>query len=136
MNANLFTRKIEMCKSEAKAAGKIGSEKFKELREYMEAYPGYEIEIMAPSKRKVEFKGLTYDYMKEYISKNANDNGKTMTEFRVLIAQDKKDNVEGSEHLEATNYIAVKKWFLKRFPEIENFKKAHEKKIQDILSAV
>ena len=55
MNANLFTRKIEMCKSEAKAAGKIGSEKFKELREYMEAYPGYEIEIMAPSKRKVEF---------------------------------------------------------------------------------
>ena len=32
MNANIFSRKIEMTKAEAKAAGKIGSEKFKELQ--------------------------------------------------------------------------------------------------------
>ena len=50
MNANIFSRKIEMTKAEAKAAGKIGSEKFKELHDYMEAYPGYEIQIKAAPK--------------------------------------------------------------------------------------
>ena len=69
MNANIFSRKIEMTKAEAKAAGKIGSEKFKELHDYMEAYPGYEIQIKATPKRKVELKGLDYKYMRNYIQK-------------------------------------------------------------------
>ena len=34
MKANLMNRTIEMSKSEAKAAGRIGTEKFNELREY------------------------------------------------------------------------------------------------------
>ena len=35
MNANLMTKKIEMTKSEAKEAGKLNTEKFHELRQYM-----------------------------------------------------------------------------------------------------
>lgn len=35
MNANLMTKKIEMSKNEAKAAGKIGTAEFEMLREYM-----------------------------------------------------------------------------------------------------
>lgn len=67
MNANLITKKIEMSKSEAKEAGKLNSEKFHELRQYMEMYPGYEIQIKAPAKHKVELRGLTYEYMRTYI---------------------------------------------------------------------
>ena len=37
MNANLMTKKIEMSKNEAKAAGKIGTAEFEMLREYMAA---------------------------------------------------------------------------------------------------
>ena len=66
MNANIFSRKIEMSKAEAKAAGKIGSEKFEELRQYMNEFPGFEIQIKAPAKRKVELKGLDYKYMRNY----------------------------------------------------------------------
>ena len=61
MNANLEKKVIEMTKSEAKEAGKLNSEKFKELQAYLAVYPGYTVEIKAPAKRKVEFKGLTYD---------------------------------------------------------------------------
>ncbi len=67
MNANLFTKKIEMSKNEAKAAGKIGTTEFEMLREYMAAYPGYEVQIKAPAKRKVELRGLDYKYMRTYI---------------------------------------------------------------------
>ena len=132
MNANIFSGKIEMTKAEAKAAGKIGSDKFNELRQYMNEFPGFEIQIKAPAKRKVEFRGLTYEYMKNYIKKHDDENGTIMAEFRELIAQDKKDKVEGAEHLEATGYLDVKKWFLAKFPEIRQYKEDHTKKVQDI----
>ena len=38
MNANLMTKKIEMSKNEAKAAGKIGTPEFEELKNYMAMY--------------------------------------------------------------------------------------------------
>lgn len=135
MNANLLKKTIEMSKAEAKAAGKIGSDKFNELREYMEIYPTFTIDIKAPAKRKVEFRGLTYDYMKNYILKHDNEKGEIMAEFRELIAQDKKDKIEGAEHLEAAGYLDVKKWFLAKFPEIKEYKEQHAEKVQKILAA-
>ena len=135
MNANLMKKTIEMTKNEAKAAGKIGSEEFKELRQYMEMYPTFTIDIKAPAKRKVEFRGLNYEYMKNYIKKNDDEDGTIMAEFNDLIALDKKNKVEGAEHLEAAGYLDVKKWFLKKFPEIKQYKENHDKKVQEILAA-
>ena len=135
MNANIFSGKIEMTKAEAKAAGKIGSDKYNELRQYMKEFPGFEIQIKAPAKRKVEFRGLTYEYMKNYIQKLDDENGAIMAEFRTLIAQDKKDKIEGAEHLEAASYNDVKKWFLAKFPEIKEYKEQHAEKVQKILAA-
>lgn len=135
MNANLMKKTIEMSKTEAKAAGKIGSDEFKELRQYMEMYPTFTIDIKAPAKRKVEFRGLDYKYMRGYILKHDDENGTIMAEFCELIAQDKKNKVEGAEHLEAAGYLDVKKWFLKKFPEIKQYKENHDKKVQKILAA-
>ena len=135
MNANLYTKKIEMTKSEAKAAGNIKSEKFEELRQYMEMYPGYEIQIKAPAKRKVDLKGLDYKYMRSYIQKSTReDKDEIMEMFKTLIAQDKKDGKEGSEHLEAAGYLDVREWFLATFPEIKQNKENHKKKVQAILA--
>jgi len=137
MNANLFSKKIEMTKAEAKAAGKIGSEEFDKLRQYMEMYPGYEIQIKAPAKRKVELRGLDYKYMKEYIQKCKKDGKETiMVEFQTLIAQDKKDGKEGSEYLEAAGYLQVREWFLSTFPEIQQNRDEHKAKVQEILNSV
>ena len=134
MNANLMTKKIEMSKNEAKAAGKIGTPEFEELKNYMEMYPGFEVQIKASAKRKVEFRGLTYEYMKNYIKKHDNENGEIMAEFNALIALDKKNKVEGAEHLEAAGYLDVKKWFLAKFPEIKEYKEQHAEKVQKILA--
>ncbi len=135
MNANLMTKKIEMSKKEAKAAGKIGTPEFEELKNYMALYPGYEIQVKAPAKRKVEFRGLTYEYMMTYIKKHGDEDGEIMAEFRELIALDKKNKVEGAEHLEAAGYLDVKKWFLAKFPEIKQYKEDHQKKVEKILAA-
>ena len=137
MNANLFARKIEMTKTEAKEAGKLNTEAFKELRELMEMYPGYEIHIKATTKRKVELKGLDYDYMRGYIQKSdRQDKSDVMKKFNTLIAQDKKDGKKGSEHMVTTNYLKVRKWFLETFPEIKKNLKDNKAEIQAILNAV
>ena len=134
MNANLMTKKIEMTKNEAKAAGKIGTPEFETLKNYMLAYPGYEIQIKAPAKRKVELKGLDYKYMRAYILKcNKENKEDIMDKFNDLIAQEKKDGKEGSEYLEAAGYLEVRAWFLKQFPEIEQRRDDHKKKVQAIL---
>ena len=135
MNANLMTKKVELTKKDAKAAGKIGTVEFEELKNYLAMYPGFEVQIKAPAKRKVEFRGLDYNYMRTYIQKHDDEDGKIMAEFRELIAQDKKDKVEGAEHLEAAGYLDVKKWFLAKFPEIKEYKEKHAKKVQEILAA-
>lgn len=134
MNANLMMKTIEMTTNEAKQAGKIGSDKFKELRAYQEAYPTFTISIKAATKRKVEFKGLTYKYMRAYIVNHDDEDGKIMGQFLTLIAQDKKDKVEGSEHLEAAGYLDVREWFLSTFPEIKTTKQSHSDKVKEILN--
>ena len=137
MNANLFARKIEMTKTEAKEAGKLNSEAFKELRQQMEMYPGYEIQIKTTTKRKVELKGLDYDFMRDYIQKSGRqDKADVMKKFNTLIAQDKKDGKEGAEHLEAAGYLDVREWFLTAFPEIKQTRDDHKAKVQAILAEV
>ena len=136
MNANLMTKKIEMSKKEAKAAGKIGTPEFEELKSYMKEYPSFEIQIKAPAKRKVEFRGLDYNYMRTYILIHDDEQHTKMDTFKTLIAQDKKDKIEGAEHLEAAGYLDVRAWFLTTFPEIKQTRENHNKKVQAILAEV
>ena len=123
MNANLMTKKIEMTKTEAKAAGKINSEKFNELHTLRTMYPTFEIEIKASSaKKKTDYKGLTYDYMMKYIEAHDDEEKSIMTEFEMLRAT----SDEAKEALaESASYKEIKEWFLKKFPAIAKF---HEKR--------
>ena len=136
MNANLMKKTIEMSKTEAKAAGKIGTPEFEKLKNYMAIYPGFVIQIKAPAKRKVEFRGLDYKYMREYIQKHDDEQHSKMEKFKTLIAQDKKDGKEDTEHLEAAGYLDVRAWFLATFPEIKKSRENHKEKVQAILAEV
>ena len=123
MYANLMTKKIVMTKTEAKAAGKLNSEKFNELHTLRTMYPTFEIEIKASSaKKKTDYKGLTYDYMMKYIEAHDDEEKSIMTEFEMLRAT----SDEAKEALaESASYKEIKEWFLKKFPAIAKF---HEKR--------
>ena len=123
MFANLITKKIEMSKTEAKAAGKLNSEKFNELHTLRTMYPTFEIEIKASSaKKKTDYKGLTYDYMTKYIEAHDDEEKSIMAEFEMLRAT----SDEAKEVLaESASYKEIKEWFLKKFPAIAKF---HEKR--------
>lgn len=74
MNANLMTKKIEMTKTEAKAAGKPNTAEYNTLLELMKNFPGFQIEIVKSAAKKVDrFKGLDYDYMEAYIMSHSKE---------------------------------------------------------------
>ncbi len=134
MKANLMNRTIEMTKNEAKAAGKITSDKFKELREYQEAYPTFTIAIVATPKRKSQYKGLNYKYMEKYITNCKRENkDEIMKKFNELRGIDNVNRDE-FEKTEVASYRKVQTWFLKTFPEIMEYKKNHNKIIDEILN--
>ena len=137
MKINSRTQVIEMTKKFAKAAARFGSEEYNQLQQARRDYPNFKVVTIsrkAPT-QKDSYKGLTYKFMEDYIQKHDDDNGTIMSEFNDLIALDKKNKVEGAEHLEAAGYLDVKKWFLAKFPEIKEYKEQHAEKVQKILAA-
>ena len=132
MKANLFEKKIEMTQKEANDAGKFNSVKWFELRNYQAMYPDFAISIKAPTKRKNGYSGLTYKYMREYIENYTGaDKEELKNNFITLTGQEKSN---APFKLGNASYLSVKEWFLGQFPEIEEYKKKHDEKVQAILN--
>ena len=131
MNANLFSCKIEMTKTEAKAAGKPNTTEYNTLLELMKNFPGFQIEIVKSAAKKADhFKGLDYDYMENYIKSHQPELLKTFYELRGLDANGKK-----VELVAAATYGEIKMWFLTQFPEIEKLGENVNKIIEEARKA-
>lgn len=129
MNANLMTKKIEMTKTEAKAAGKPNTAEYNTLLELMKNFPGFQIEIVKSAAKKVDrFKVLDYDYMEAYImshskeieielEENKKETKPILEVFYELRGLDKDGKKIGMAA--AASYGEIKMWFLTQYPEIE-----------------
>ena len=131
MNANLFSRKIEMTKTEAKAAGKPNTTEYNTLLELMKNFPGFQIEIVKSAAKKVDrFKGLDTNYMENYIKSHKPELLETFYELRGLDANGKKVELAA-----AATYGEIKMWFLAQFPEIEKLGENVNKIIEEARKA-
>lgn len=131
MNANLFSRKIEMTKTEAKAAGKPNTTEYNTLLELMKNFPGFRIEIVKSAAKKADrFKGLDINYMENYIKSHKPELLETFYELRGLDANGKKVELAA-----AATYGEIKMWFLTQFPEIEKLGENVNKIIEEARKA-
>ena len=131
MNANLFSRKIEMTKTEAKAAGKPNTTEYNTLLELMKNFPGFQIEIVKSAAKKTDrFKGLDINYMENYIKSHKPELLETFYELRGLDANGKKVELAA-----AATYGEIKMWFLTQFPEIEKLGENVNKIIEEARKA-
>lgn len=131
MNANLFSRKIEMTKTEAKAAGKPNTTEYNTLLELMKNFPGFQIEIVKSAAKKADrFKGLDINYMENYIKSHKPELLEIFYELRGLDANGKKVELAA-----AATYGEIKMWFLTQFPEIEKLGENVNKIIEEARKA-
>lgn len=131
MNINYTNNTIEMTNTEAKTAGKLNSEKFIELKALKVEVPTARIVIVKSSAKKGDhFKGLTYDYMKNYIENHDTEDQSVMAVFNELCGRD--ENGKKLEMAAAASYGEVKMWFLTQYPEIEKMNENVNKIIEAV----
>ena len=136
-------RSIEISKKFADEARKFGSTEYKELLEARQAFPKYRVVVRKGGKTRDNFKGLTYDYMENYIKikeearkkeiqkqmeenpdmkeEPKNEYTAILLDFYTLCGKD--ENGDDYEFSATATYGEVKKWFREKFPEIDTRRK-------------
>lgn len=113
---------IEMTKKFAAAARKFGTQEYRNLQEARRDYPNFKVVTITrkTSGKKDTLKGLTYDFMENYIKNHDNAEQSIMAEYQNLrgLSEEAKANL-----MEPYTYGDMKKWFLNKFPAIAEFHK-------------
>ena len=130
---NTTNATIELTKAFAKNASRFGSEEYKQLQQARADYPNCRVVVRKVAKTGDRMKGLTFDYMLEYIEKNDKPFNEEMTVkvafFQITGRDENGDRIEGSE---SASYGEIKKWFLEQYPEV-NKKQEQRNRINTIL---
>lgn len=123
MQLNYFNNTIELTPAEAKKASKIGTKLFNQLAETRKVFTNFRVVVIVPnkSKRTDTLKGLTYEFMDNYVAEHANEE-----QFKEYSKLREKDIASGKAVM---YYGEIKQWFVKQFPEILNKRKELKSKI-------
>ena len=110
--------RIVMTRKFAMKADNPTTKEFRLLQEVMASFPHYSVENHKIKKNpnKECYKGLTYNYMREYITKYE-------TADKVESALAELDDKIFKSKCHTIRYAHVKKWFLESYPSVDDFKK-------------
>ena len=118
LTVNHANHTIVMDRTFAKFAANTMSEEYAHLQQVRRDYPAYAVvqRHIRTNSFKNTYKGLTYDYMEEYIMTHGTNeerlaNYKEYSEMRIIAAC----------HSKAFRYPVIKSWFLDKYPEIMNY---------------
>ena len=116
---------IEMNKIFAKMIENPQSDEYALLQKIRQDYPVYKVRVRQINKNpnKETFKGLTYEYMRNYIITHPkgikkNDEGK---DVNVLLEKFEELKLISQCQAKSRRYPVIKNWFLAQYPEIAKF---------------
>lgn len=112
--------RIVMTRKFAKLADDPHTREFRLLQEVMETYPTFNVvnHTIKKNPKKECYRGLTYDYMRDYIRNNEE-------EANVEVALSELEHlIEISKcHSSGYRYPTIKKWFLETYEDVAAFGK-------------
>ena len=116
---------IEMNKIFAKMIENPQSDEYALLQKIRQDYPVYKVRVRQIKKNstKETYKGLTYEYMRNYIITHPkgikkNDEGK---DLNVLLEKFEELKLISQCQAKSRRYPVIKNWFLAQYPEIAKF---------------
>ena len=111
---NERNKALEITKKFAAAASRFGSEEYMELKAARSEFPTFKVLIKTTSRKaKDSFKGLTYEFMENYIKSRSNSED--------IIQEYNQMREIGKSVASVKAYSQIKKWFLEKYPEISEF---------------
>ena len=118
LKINHENKTIVMDRTFAKFAENTRSEEYAHLQQVRRDYPDYAVttRTIKRNSEKETYKGLTYEYMEEYILRHESEEKQleVIKEFHELRTISKC-------HKQGLRYPTIKKWFLNKYPEIIDF---------------
>ncbi len=125
LTINHANRTIVMDRTFAKFAVDTRSEEYAHLQMVRRDYPNYDVvqRHIRTNSTKNTYKGLTYEYMKEYIQTHGTEEKKArnLEKFNEMYLISKCQG-------KAYRYPVIKSWFLEEYPEIVKFAEEEKKK--------
>ncbi len=117
---NHYNRTIVMDRTFARYATNTRTEEYAHLQRVRADYPEYDVvqRHIKTNNDKKTYKGLTYDYMEDYIMSH----GDTDTKLKNLRKYNEMRLISAC-HGKAFRYPVIKSWFLEEYPEILNYGK-------------
>lgn len=120
LKINHENKAIVMDRTFAKFAENTRSEEYAHLQQVRRDYPDYTVTIRTIKRNpeKETYKGLTYEYMEDYILRHESEENALaiIKEFNELRTISKC-------HKQGLRYPTIKRWFLEKYPEIVDFAK-------------
>ena len=100
----------------AKKAFTPGTDEYRQLMSVRQDFPEFRLVKRAfkTNTAQERYKGLTYDFMREYICTHEMDAKPVLTELEEMIGISKC-------HSLSKRYPTIKAWFLKRYPAVAEF---------------
>lgn len=120
---NEKNRTIELTKKFASSAKRFGTDAYNQLQEARTDYPSFRVITKSSRKKSERFKGLTYDFMENYIKGHDDGDGTKLAKFNDLRATSDEAKTVGAE---AATYGEIKAWFFKQYPAFAEFQKKRE----------
>lgn len=118
INVDFLNNRIVMTRTFAKLASDVRSAEYEMLQKARRDYPTFSVEVRTIKRNpnKETYAGLTYKYMRDYIS--THETGET----RKLVLDEFDEMLLISKcHSKDFRYPVIKKWFLKKYPAVEEF---------------
>ena len=125
------SRSLEVSKKFYEKASRYGSDEYAMLRQARLDFPNYKVVVVArkaSTTNQPTFKGLTYEYMEAYIIAHDDEEKTTMTAYLNLRGET-EEAVEAG--VASQTYMAIKTWFLEKYPAIATFHAAQYDLIED-----
>lgn len=118
LKVNFTTTEIIMDRTFAKLCINTSSAEYAQLQEVRRDYPDYKVIVRTIKKnpQKETYKGLTYEYMEDYILHHETDE----TALDVIKEFNELRNISKC-HKQGLRYPTIKKWFLNKYPEVAEF---------------
>lgn len=111
-------RTIVMDRTFAKYAANTMSTEYAHLQAVRQDYPEYQVVLRKIKRNKTKecYRGLTYEYMEEYIKTHGSkeESATNLTEF-------KEKKLISLCHSTSRRYPVIKSWFLAKYPEVMKF---------------
>ena len=116
MHVNYAERKIVLSSAFAKKAFTPGTDEYRQLQAVRNDYPDFVLKTrqFKTNTKQERYRGLNYDFMRDYIRKHEKDAKPVLAELDEMIGISKC-------HSLGKRYPTIKKWFLETYPEIAEF---------------